>query len=236
MDECLVSLTGYVATQPVARTFDSGANNVRMRVAWTERRRDRVTGEWMDGNTSYVSVYCWRRLATNVAVSLRTGDRVVIKGKLMVRTYEDKEGNRRSAVDVEATSIGHDMTFGVSKYLRVRPETGMTAAEYDAAVAAGQITPAGNGNGQAPGDGRLQLGNGAGDGHGLRFAGGLESANEMPAIPDGHVLEGDPEAWAEDADDADPDSESPGDAADEGLAATEAELAEVESEVAGAAR
>lgn len=233
VDECQVSLTGYVATQPVERRFDSGANNVKMRVAWTERRRDRVTGEWMDGNTSYVSVYCWRRLATNVAVSLRTGDRVVVKGKLLVRTYEDKEGNRRSAVDVEATSIGHDMTFGVSRYLRVRPDTGMTAAEYDAAIASGQIVPTPrNGFGHGAGDGRPELGNGAGEG--LRFAGGLESANEVSAMRDGHVLDGDPDTWSDEADDADIDSEV-ADAA-EGTDADAESGAEREGEEAGAAR
>ena len=200
VDECQVSLTGYVATQPQTKTFRSGASNVSMRVAWTERRRDRLTGEWIDGNTSYVTVYCWRKIGTNVAVSLRTGDPVVVKGKLLVRTYEDNNGNRRNVVDVDASSIGHDLSRGVSKFLRVRPETGMTAAEYDAARAAGQLpSPAGNGAAPAAGDGRAGVvDHAAGDGGPLRFAGGLEpAADGLPAMG-GLPGPGEPDGWPAD--------------------------------------
>jgi single-strand DNA-binding protein len=133
LNEAQVSLTGYVATQPTARTVNSGAVNVSMRVAWTPRRQDRVTGEWADGNTSYVTVICWRRLATNAAVCLRKGDPVVVKGRLSIRNYEDKQGMQRTVVEVEASSVGHDLSRGVAKFQRVRPQTGQTAAEYAAA-------------------------------------------------------------------------------------------------------
>ncbi len=185
MDECQVSLTGWVATQPETKNFESGASNVSMRVAWTDRRLDRVTGQWVDGNTSYVTVYCWRRIGTNVAVSLRTGDPVVVRGKLVVRTYEDNNGNRRNVVDIDASSIGHDLSRGVSKFLRVRPETGMTAVEYEAARAAGRLPSSeGNGSGSVAGDGLARSDQRAGEGEGLRFSGGLESANGLTAVPD----------------------------------------------------
>ena len=195
MDECQVSVTGYVATQPQTKNFESGASNVSMRVAWTDRRQDRVTGEWMDGNTSYVTVYCWRKLGTNVAVSLRTGDPVVVKGRLVVRTYEDNNGNRRNVVDIDASSIGHDLSRGVSKFMRVRPDTGMTAAEFEAARAAGRLPSSeGNGSGSVPGAGLSGTVHGAGEGEGLRFSGGLESANGLTAVPD--LPEPvDPEGW-----------------------------------------
>ena len=133
LNDAQLSLTGYVATQPMVRTVKSGATNLSMRVAWTPRRQDRVTGEWTDGNTSYVTVICWRRLATNGAVCLRKGDPVVVKGRLSIRNYEDKEGVRRIAVEVEASSVGHDLSRGVAQFQRVRPQTGLTAAEYSAA-------------------------------------------------------------------------------------------------------
>ncbi|HYS30908.1 MAG TPA: single-stranded DNA-binding protein [Streptosporangiaceae bacterium] len=137
LNEAQISLTGYVATQPVTRLVKPGVSNVSMRVAWTPRRQDRATGEWVDGNTSYVTVICWRKLGANVAICLRTGDPVVVKGKLSVRTYDDKDGVRRTSVDVEASSVGHDLSRGVSQFQRVRPQTGMTAAEFQAAKAAG---------------------------------------------------------------------------------------------------
>ncbi|HET9895581.1 MAG TPA: single-stranded DNA-binding protein [Streptosporangiaceae bacterium] len=145
LNEAQISLTGYVATQPVVRTVKSGATNLSMRVAWTPRRQDRVTGEWTDGNTSYVTVICWRRLATNGAVCLRKGDPVVVKGRLSIRTYEDRQGLRKVAVEVEASSVGHDLSRGVAQFQRVRPQTGLTAAEF----------AAGSGNGaNPPADGR----------------------------------------------------------------------------------
>jgi len=108
-----------------------------MRVAWTERRRDRVTGEWVDGNTSYVTVICWRKLGANVSLCVRKGDPIVVKGKLSVRNYEDKKGVPRTAVEVEASSVGHDLSRGVASFQRVRPPTGMTASEHAAMLEAG---------------------------------------------------------------------------------------------------
>ncbi len=142
LNEAQISLTGYVATQPVVRMVKSGATNLSMRVAWTPRRQDRVTGEWTDGNTSYVTVICWRRLATNGAVCLRKGDPVVVKGRLSIRTYEDKEGVRKVAVEVEASSVGHDLSRGVAQFQRVRPQTGRTAAEFAAANGEGAAAAA----------------------------------------------------------------------------------------------
>lgn len=236
MEECQVSLTGYVATQPETHTFKSGASKVKMRVGWTERRRDRLTGEWVDGSTSYLSVFCWRKIGTNVAVSLRTGDPVLVKGKLTVRVYEDKDGVRRTEVEVDASSIGHDLSRGVSKFLRVRPETGMTAAEYEAAKATGQLnSPAGNGRAPATGADRPPW-PGAAEGGGLRFAGGLEQADESGA-PEADLREpGEPDEWAGDQDEPeDPefeDAASPPQAVDAAEASGDGSA---ESEMAAAA-
>ncbi|HUZ54715.1 MAG TPA: single-stranded DNA-binding protein [Streptosporangiaceae bacterium] len=159
LNEAQISLTGYVATQPVTRQVKPGVSNVSMRVAWTPRRQDRVTGEWVDGNTSYVTVICWRKLGTNVAICVRKGDPVVVKGRLSVRPYADKEGVPRISVEVDANSVGHDLSRGVASFQRVRPQTGMTASEFAAANA-----PA---NGQAA-DG--QAADGQGNGHGMSAA------------------------------------------------------------------
>jgi single-strand DNA-binding protein len=157
LNEAQISLTGYVATQPVTRQVKPGVSNVSMRVAWTPRRQDRVTGEWVDGNTSYVTVICWRKLGTNVAICVRKGDPVVVKGRLSVRPYADKEGVPRISVEVDANSVGHDLSRGVGSFQRVRPATGMTASEFAAANAAANGLSAGdqpadsqaNGNGLA---------------------------------------------------------------------------------------
>lgn len=170
LNEAQISLTGYVATQPIARLVKEGVTNVSMRVAWTPRRQDRATGEWMDGNTSYATVICWRKLATNVAVCLRKGDPVMVKGRLSVRTYEDREGRPRTSVEVDASSVGHDLSRGVATFQRVRPPTGMTASEYASAQAASEHGAGGAAsNGAAAG---ALAANGAGaDGAGADGAG-----------------------------------------------------------------
>jgi single-strand DNA-binding protein len=127
-NDAQVSLTGYVATQPKYRTVGNGAGVVSMRVAWTTRYIDRGTGEWVDGNTSYVTVSCWRKLADNVAMCLRKGDPVVVKGRLTVRPYE-KDGITRTEVDVDASSVGHDLSRGVASFQRTRRAPGETAAD-----------------------------------------------------------------------------------------------------------
>jgi len=140
LNDAHISLTGYVATQPVAKEVRSGATNLTMRVAWTPRRQDRTTGEWVDGNTSYVTVICWRKLASNVATCVRKGDPVIVKGRLSVRSYDSKEGVPRIAVEVEAYSVGHDLSRGVAQFQRVRPQTGLTASEFSASLlASGQV-------------------------------------------------------------------------------------------------
>jgi single stranded DNA-binding protein len=127
-NDAQVSLTGYVATQPKYRRVGNDAAVVSMRVAWTTRYIDRRTGEWVDGNTSYVTVSCWRKLADNVALCLRKGDPVVVKGRLSVRPYE-KDGIPRTEVDVDASSVGHDLSRGVASFQRTRRAPGETAAD-----------------------------------------------------------------------------------------------------------
>ena len=136
INDAHISLTGYVATQPTRRATATGVPNLTMRVAWTPRRVDRATGEWTDDHTSFVSVTCWRKLAENAAVCLRKGDPVVIRGRLSVRGYEDRQGVPRTAVEIDAYSVGHDLSHGVAQFQRVRPATGKTADEHAAELEA----------------------------------------------------------------------------------------------------
>jgi single-strand DNA-binding protein len=170
LNEAQISLTGYVATQPVTRIVKSGATNLSMRVAWTPRRQDRVTGEWVDGNTSYVTVICWRKLATNAGLCVRKGDPVIVKGRLSIRPYEDKQGVQRTAVEVEANSVGHDLSRGVALFQRVRPQTGLTASEF-AASSGGQAIGAAEHDSTA--DASAQVASAA-------------SAEDLAARPDGN--------------------------------------------------
>jgi single-strand DNA-binding protein len=153
INEAQLSLTGYVATQPRFRHTNSGAPVASMRVAWTPRRLDRETGEWSDGQTSYVTVLCWRKLADNVALCIRKGDPVVVKGRLSIRPYE-KDGVPRLAVEVDAGSVGHDLSRGAAHFQRTKRAPGETAADQMAAGFAAGGLPGGG----LPGDESLRRG------------------------------------------------------------------------------
>jgi single-strand DNA-binding protein len=123
-----VNLAGYVATDPKFRKVAGDTSSTKLRVAYTARRRDRETGEWGDGPTSFVNIQCWRTLADNVHMSVHKGEPVLIMGRLQVRRYEDTDGALRTAVEIEATAVGHDLARGVAQFSRTRwPAAGREA-------------------------------------------------------------------------------------------------------------
>jgi single-strand DNA-binding protein len=132
-NEAHVSLVGFVASEPNYRKVgDNQIPKLTMRVSWTNRHRDSATGEWIDGNRSFVTVICWRQLAENLSTCLRRGDPVVVRGRLDVRSFTGRDGQRRTVVDVDASAVGPDLNRGVtSGFRRVWPSSGKTA-EQDA--------------------------------------------------------------------------------------------------------
>jgi single-strand DNA-binding protein len=135
INDALVTFCGYVATDPIFRKTEAGISFAKLRIAFTERKRDRETGEWTDGPTTFMGVQCWRTLAENVARSLRKGEPVMVRGRLFTRYFKDGEGEERSVLEVEASAVGHDLTRGVSTFSRTRNAPGATAAEIAAAAA-----------------------------------------------------------------------------------------------------
>ncbi len=150
-NEAHVSLVGYVASEPnYLKVGDNQIPKLTMRVSWTNRRRDSATGEWVDGNTSFVTVICWRQLAENLSTCLRKGDPVLVRGRLDVRSFTGRDGQRRTAVDVDANALGPDLNRGVAGFRRVWPSSGKTAEQQ---AAAGQ--PGDGGDAMADGEAAL---------------------------------------------------------------------------------
>jgi len=144
-----IDFAGFVVNEPSFTRLASGASKVTLRIAYTERRFNRETGDWGDGPTSFVNVLCWRTLADNVAMCLRKGEPVVVRGRMRIREYEDKDGSPRSITEVEASQVGHDLSRGVAHFSRTRRAAGETAAESAGALAA---TAARDGEEPAGGD------------------------------------------------------------------------------------
>jgi single-strand DNA-binding protein len=137
INDAQLTFCGYVATDPIFRKTEAGISFAKLRIAFTERKRDRQTGEWADGPTTFLGVQCWRTLAENVARSLRKGEPVMVRGRLFTRHFKDGQGEERSILEVEASAVGHDLARGVSNFSRTRNAPGATAAEIAAAAAAG---------------------------------------------------------------------------------------------------
>lgn len=144
-NEAQFSVAGYVATDPDYKLVGSGIPRLTMRVCWTTRRRDPASDEWVDANTSFVNVTCWRRLAMNLRTCLRKGDPVLLRGRLDVRQFTGKDGQPRQSVDVDATTLGHDLSRGTADFRRIVDSAGKTAEEAEAdRVTAGAAGPAGS--------------------------------------------------------------------------------------------
>lgn len=158
-----IDLAGFVASEPSFKRLATGTSTAKLRVAYTERRLNRETGEWGDGPTSFVTVLCWRTLADNVAVCLRKGEPVLVRGRLRVREYEGKDGSRGTETEIDASSVGHDLSRGVAHFSRTRRAPGETAAENAEAVATAQSQDGGEQDPLAGRDGPGLPGGAAGE-------------------------------------------------------------------------
>jgi single-strand DNA-binding protein len=117
--ENTIILRGFVTAEPrFWLTGPTQAPLAEIRMGHTPRRLNRATGEWEDGQTSYYSVKCWRRLAMNVKGSLRKGDMILVRGKVMMREWVDDQQRKHVQMQVEADSVGHDLAFGWSHFNR----------------------------------------------------------------------------------------------------------------------
>jgi single-strand DNA-binding protein len=108
--DAYVTVHGNVAADPVQRLTASGASVVGLRVAASGRKFDRASGDFRDGDPMFIGVSCWRSLGQNVMATLRKGDAVVVLGRLIQRTYDDRQGIRRSVHELDAIAVGPDLT------------------------------------------------------------------------------------------------------------------------------
>jgi single-strand DNA-binding protein len=114
-----ITLRGYLTAEPRLHQKTPAAVPVtEIRVGSTPRRLNRETGEWQDAPTSYFKIKCWRRLAINTASSLHKGDMVFVRGKFFMNHWIDNQQRPRATLEIEADSIGHDLTYGWSRFLR----------------------------------------------------------------------------------------------------------------------
>lgn len=114
----LITVTGLVATNPRYLTTSEGLTILSFRLASSQRRFDRASSRWVDGDTNWYTVSAFRALANNGVESINKGDRVIVQGQFRLRDWENTDRSGTTA-EIEAEVIGHDLSWGTATYKRV---------------------------------------------------------------------------------------------------------------------
>lgn len=116
--ETTITVVGNLTRDPELRFTPSGAAVANFTVASTPRTFDRASGEWKDGDAMFLDCSIWRQAAENVAESLSKGMRVIVTGRLRQRNYEDKNGNRRSVLEIDVDEVGPSLRYATAQVTR----------------------------------------------------------------------------------------------------------------------
>ena len=156
-----ITIAGNLVDDPELRFTPAGQPVARFRVASTPRFRDNNTGEWKDGDSLFLTCNVWRQAAENVAESLTRGMRVIVSGRLRQRSYETKEGEKRTVYEVEVDDVGPSLRNASAKVNRVARSGG--DGGYGAGSGQGQRSQGGSGGGRSGGGQGGYGGGGGGD-------------------------------------------------------------------------
>ncbi|WP_207922750.1 single-stranded DNA-binding protein [Micromonospora sp. KC606] len=110
-----ITVIGNLTDDPELRFTPSGAAVAKFRVASTPRFMDKASGEWKDGEPLFLACTVWRQAAEHVAESLQRGARVIVSGRLRQRSYETREGEKRTVIELEVDEIGPSLRYATAK-------------------------------------------------------------------------------------------------------------------------
>ncbi len=162
--ETVITVVGNLVDDPELRFTPSGAAVANFRIASTPRTFDKQSNEWKDGEALFLSCSVWRQAAENVAESLQRGMRVVVQGRLKARTYETREGEKRTVFEIEVEEVGPSLKYATAKVTRTTRSGSNTGGGFSGGGddpwaqggnQGGQAAPAGQpaGGGQAASSG-----------------------------------------------------------------------------------
>jgi single-strand DNA-binding protein len=156
--ETVITVIGNLTNDPELRFTPNGAAVVSFTVASTPRTMDRATNEWKDGDALFLRCSAWRQMAENVTESLTKGSRVIVQGRLKQRSYETREGEKRTVVELDVDEVGPSLRYATAKVNKTSRGGGFTGGNGFS-----QGAPAGVGAGQS-GSGQSGSGSGVGAG------------------------------------------------------------------------
>lgn len=151
--ETIITVVGNATADPEMRYTQSGLPVVSLTIASTPRSFDRASGEWKDSDTLFLRCSAWRDLAEHIAGSVTKGTRLIATGRLRQRSYQDREGNQRTSIELEVDEIGPSLRYATAQVTRAASSNGapakptaedawaQPAANDDGPVWAGDDTP-----------------------------------------------------------------------------------------------
>jgi single-strand DNA-binding protein len=120
--ETIITVVGNLTADPELRYTQSGLAVANFTIASTPRSFDRASNEWKDGEALFLRASVWREFAEHVASSLTKGSRVVAQGRLKQRSYETKEGEKRTSIELEVDEIGPSLRYATAQVTRAASE------------------------------------------------------------------------------------------------------------------
>lgn len=117
--DTIITVVGNLTADPELRFTSSGAAVASFTVASTPRTFDRQSGEWKDGEALFMRCSIWRQAAENVAESLTRGARVIVSGRLKQRSYDTREGEKRTVIELEVDEVGPSLRYATAKVNKV---------------------------------------------------------------------------------------------------------------------
>ena len=133
MNETTCTLTGNLTADPELRFTPSGAAVANFTVAATSRTLDKTTNQWRDGQALFLRCTLWRQRAENLTESLRRGDRVIVTGRLRQRSFQTREGDQRTMIELDVDEIGASLKFTTLKLTKTERVTAQARASEQSA-------------------------------------------------------------------------------------------------------
>lgn len=131
MNEPTTTLIGNLVDDPTLRYTPNGVAVCNFKVAQTPRTFDKQSNEWKDGEAIFMPCSIWREAAENVSESFKRGDRVIVTGRLKSRSYETKEGDKRTVIELEAEEVGASVKYATATIKRAEKSSGYTGHQRD---------------------------------------------------------------------------------------------------------
>lgn len=138
--DTMITIVGNLCGDPELRFLSSGVAVASFTVASTPRTFDKTTNEWKDGEALFIRCSVWRDVAEQVAESLTKGMRVIVSGRLKVRSWEDKDGSKRTSVECDVDEVGPSLRYATAKVTRATKGGGASRGQQQAQR--GQTAPA----------------------------------------------------------------------------------------------